>query len=319
MRVPLLVLLLQQQCCSIRVAHDSLLSRRAACLAAGCAVTTGARAARAAPPQAQRRVLVAGASGRSGRECVAALREAGYAVVPLVRSATRWREVSDEADASLRVVEADLAAPDVVARLVPELKLVDDVICDVGFVPTFDAEVDRRAATSVDRDGVIALVEAAERADLRGRFVLVSSLLAGEASQRRRNLSYRMLNGLGGVVDAKRDAEARLRASEKLDWVVLRPGVFTDAVQGGLVVGGEDRFLGEADDGRGLPSRVSCKSPFFAASGAVCGITRRQLADAAVAAVEERGASRRTLEVVSRPDAPASPRRGTLLAPTVPA
>jgi len=176
------------------------------------------------------------------------------------------------------------------------------VICDVGFVPTFDAEADRRAALDVDRDGVVALVEAAERAKLPGRFVLVSSLLAGEAAARDRTASYRMLNGLGGVLDAKRAAEARLRESP-IDWTILRPGVFVDSPQGGLVVGAQDRFLATTADARGL-DRVSCKSPFFASSGAVCGITRSQLGAACVAALNDAGASRRTLEIVARPEAP---------------
>ena len=256
------------------------------------------RLARAAGP---RRVLCAGATGRSGRECVRALdADARYEAVPMVRSAARWRDVSAEAGLAARTaVEADVTVP---ATLDLALRRIDDIVCDIGFVPTFDSEADRRAALAVDRDGVIALVEAAERAKLPGRFVLVSSLLAGEVAARDKTTSYRMLNGLGGVLDAKRVSEARLREST-LDWTILRPGVFVDAPQGGLVVGGEDRFLSTSADARGL-DRVSCKSPFFASSGAACAITRSQCAEACVAALSDAGASRRTLEVVARPDAP---------------
>ena len=269
-------------------------------LAAAPVVPLAAESAAAARP---RRVLVAGASGRSGRECVRALDgDERYTAVPLVRSLERWRVAAAAAglEATGRtVVEADVTAP---ATLDRALKGIDDVICDVGFVPTFDAEADRRAALDVDRDGVVALVEAAERAKLPGRFVLVSSLLAGEAAARDRTASYRMLNGLGGVLDAKRAAEARLRESP-IDWTILRPGVFVDSPQGGLVVGAEDRFLATTADARGL-DRVSCKSPFFASSGAACGITRSQLGVACVAALNDAGASRRTLEIVARPEAP---------------
>ena len=187
------------------------------------------------------------------------------------------------------------------AMLDVALARVDDVICNIGFVPTFNAEADRRAAIAVDRDGVIGLVEAAERSKLAGRFVLVSSLLAGEVAARDQTVSYRMLNGLGRVLDAKRAAEARLRNST-LDWTILRPGVFVESPQGGIVVGGEDRFLATSSDAKGM-ERVSCKSPFFASSGAVCGITRSQLAEACVVALGDAGVSRRTLEVVARPDA----------------
>ena len=123
--------------------------------------------------------------------------------------------------------------------------------------------------------------------------MLVSSLLTGAEAARRANLSYRMLNKLGNVVEAKRAAEERLRASA-LDYVILRPGVFVDNAQGGLVFA--------AEDARGL-DRVSCKSPFFASSGAACGVTRTQLADACVAALADRDAGRRTVEVVARPGA----------------
>ena len=280
---------------TLRIEPSALRVERRKALAAGCAAVSAALGTRAAaaPP---RRVLVAGASGRSGREVVKALAAAGYEVVPLVRNASRWRDVAERT--SLRVVEADVTDA---ASLAPALRNVDDVVCDVGFVPTFDADADRRAALAVDRDGVVALVDAAEKARLPGRFVLVSSLLTGAEAARRANLSYRMLNKLGNVVEAKRAAEERLRASA-LDYVILRPGVFVDNAQGGLVFAGEDRFLGEADDARGL-DRVSCKSPFFASSGAACGVTRGQLADACVAALADRDAGRRTVEVVARPGA----------------
>ena len=281
---------------TLRIEPSALRVERRKALAAGCAAVSAAIATHASTAAAPRRVLVAGASGRSGREVVKALAAAGYEVVPLVRNASRWRDVAERT--SLRVVEADLTDA---ASLAPALQNVDDVVCDVGFVPTFDADADRRAALAVDRDGVVALVDAAEKARLPGRFVLVSSLLTGAESARRANLSYRMLNKLGNVVEAKRAAEDRLRASA-LDFVILRPGVFVDNAQGGLVFAGEDRFLGEADDARGL-SRVSCKSPFFASSGAACGVTRGQLADACVAALADRDAGRRTVEVVARPGA----------------
>lgn len=139
--------------------------------AAAPVVPLAAVSAAAARP---RRVLVAGASGRSGRECVRALDgDERYTAVPLVRSLERWRVAAAAAGLEApgrTVVEADVTAPPTLDRA---LKGIDDVICDVGFVPTFDAEADRRAALDVDRDGVVAFVEAAERAKLPGRFVLV--------------------------------------------------------------------------------------------------------------------------------------------------
>ena len=286
-------------------------SRRS--LAAGCAAIAAApwlknvAPALAAPPPgvAVRKVLVAGATGRTGRECVRALAaDARYRAVPLVRSAARWRAerapVTSSALPPSLVVEADLTDPRAADVLAPALRACDDVICAVGFRPSFaNSTADRAAAAAVDRDGVIAMIEASERAPLRGRFVLVSSLLTGEVARARGGASYQLLNRLGGVVDAKRAAEVRLRASTSLkNWVILRPGVFADVAQGGVVIGPEDRFVGDdASDGFGFASRVPCKSPFFAASGAVCGVTRGQLADVCVAALSDVGAARRTFEV----------------------
>jgi len=87
--------------------------------------------------------------------------------------------------------------------------------------------------------------------------------------------------------------------------------VFADAPQGQLIVGAADRFVGEESDRRLLGAGVSCASPFLASSGAVCGITRRQLADACVRSLDDSGARRATFELVARPDAP--PLAGGLL------
>ena len=298
-----------------RLTRREALAAAAAPLSAAAAPLSAAAAPLASATSRVRRVLVAGASGRTGLEVMRALADdPRYAPIPLVRSAARWR--ASRGDGAAAPVEVDLAAPPaaVVAALAPTLRRCDDVICAVGFRPTFASDAaDRAAALAVDRDGVAHLVDACERAALAGRFVLVSSLLTGEAARARANLSYRLLNGLGGVVDAKAGAEARVRRSA-LDWTILRPGVFVEAEQGRVAVGGEDRFVGEPDDARGL-ARVACKSPFFAASGAACAVTRAQLAAACVAALADDGASRRALEVVARPDAP--PLRGALTAGVV--
>ena len=274
------------------------------------------------------RVLVAGASGRSGVEVVRALLGDGR-FEPVLQS--RGLATRDESADGLKAFVCDVTSPDAVSTLTEALRKyqVNSVVCTLGFVPKFSgAGEDRLGMDAVDHRGVVALIEAAEAAHLAGRFVLVSSLLvpvletspgsdtieAALGSWKPPNLSARMLNSLGGVVEAKALSEARLRASKTLDWTIIRPGVFVDSPQGGLIVGGAGRFTGESElDGRGLGHPVNqCKSPFFASSGAVCGITRAQLGEVCALVLTDPGASRNTLEVVARPDA-ASLAEGHLL------
>ena len=181
---------------------------------------------------------------------------------------------------------------------------VTDVICTLGFSPTFIPETDRRLAEQVDYLGTLKLIAAAEAAKIRGRFVLVSSLGVNSTSD-----SAKLLNSsLGGVLLQKSRAEATLRSSRTLDWCIVRPGLLLKEVtQGGVLLGPEDRFTGDAaKDSDGLGAPVKCPSPFLASSGAVCAATRAQVADVCVAALTGEPAlfSRRVVEVVSRPDVP---------------
>ena len=178
---------------------------------------------------------------------------------------------------------------------------VTDVICTLGFSPTFIPSDDRELAAAVDYLGTLKLIRAAEAAKLSGRFVLVSSLGINATTE-----SARLLNSsLGGVLLQKGRAEAALRAS-RLDWCIVRPGLLLKEVkQGNVLLGPEDRFIGDASrDREGLGNAVNCASPFLASSGAVCAATRGQVADVCVSALtgDPRVFSRRVVEVVARPD-----------------
>lgn len=184
---------------------------------------------------------------------------------------------------------------------------VTDVIAVQGFAPTFVPEEDRRLAEKVDYLGTLKLIAAAEAAQLPGRFVLLTSLGINANTTSAKLLD----SSLGGVLVQKARAEATLRASRKLDWCIVRPGLLQkETVQGGLVLGPEDRFIGDAArDGAGLGSggtKLKCASPFLASSGAVCAATRQQVAEVCVEALtgDARLYSRRVVEVVARPDVP---------------
>ena len=127
---------------------------------------------------AQRRVYDAGATGRTGSRVVEELlRDRDqFGVVAGARteaSAARLpagvvRLVAD-LSGEVRGAEAELAS---------ELRTrqVTDVVCTLGFAPTYLPEQDRKLAEAVDYLGTLRLLTACEAAALPGRFVLVSSL-----------------------------------------------------------------------------------------------------------------------------------------------
>lgn len=285
------------------------LSRRAVLAAAAAFAANEPDAALAAPPP-PRRVYVAGATGRTGRRVLdELLSTSDIEAIAGVRGEAAAARLPPAAE---RLV-CDLTAADAQAQLSRELlaRSITDVICTVGFSPTFLPDEDRRLARAVDNLATVSLIQAAEAANLPGRFVLVSSLGVNAPG----SSSARLLDeSLGGVLGQKRQAEEALRAS-RLEWVIVRPGLLqgTDKAQGGVLLGPAERWVGDAEaDRAGLGGPVKCASPFLASSGAVCAATRLQVAQVCVAALgsgagaaaSDDGFSRRVVEVVARPDVP---------------
>ena len=251
------------------------------------------------------------ATGRRVVEQLAGVPSA-FDVVAGVRSASA---AASRLPANTATLTFDLASDDTTS-LVSDLAAamqssgVTDVICAVGFSPTFVPDEDRRLALAVDYYGTLRLIAAAEAAKLSGRFVLVSSLGVNATSS-----SAMLLDkSLGNVLVQKRAAEEAL-ARSRLDWCIVRPGLLLkEAVQGGIVLGEADRFTGDAErDGMGLGAPVKCASPFLASSGAVCAATRGQVAALCVEALDgdPQLFSRRVVEIVARPEVDArAPARG---------
>ena len=104
------------------------------------------------------------------------------------------------------------------------------------------------------------------------------------------NDNYKFLNALGGVLDEKLAAELNLRSSG-LDYTIVRPGGLSNEPEtsvGNLIVRGEDTTFGlDTDPGRE--------------------ISRDTVAAVCVEALFTDGASKRVVEIVSSPDAPALP------------
>ncbi len=160
-------------------------------------------------------VLVAGASGRTGRFIVAQFVEAGYDVRALTRDAARAKEKTGE--------DYDWIAGDVrdIDSLRVALQGVDNVICAIGFAP---GEKDAANFPEfLEYGGVKNLVDAAKENDVK-HFSLMSS--AGVTHED--HLLNRLANN---VLVWKKKGEDYLRDSG-LNYTVVRPGGLQDYPHG---------------------------------------------------------------------------------------
>jgi uncharacterized protein YbjT (DUF2867 family) len=153
-------------------------------------------------------ILVAGATGQSGRLIVAALQAAGHAVRALVRDQARAAAVLP---AGVECVTGDVRKP---ATLPAALRGASAVISAIGGRAPFG----RNGFKAIDWEGNRALIDAARGAGVR-RFVLITAGSAG-----RKGLPYTLPLA---PYPWKARAEAWLRASG-LDWTVLGPGGLND-------------------------------------------------------------------------------------------
>lgn len=181
------------------------------------------------------RVLVAGASGKTGRRVLDRL--AGRALT--VRGLTRSRQKADRlrdrgAD---EVVVGDLLDPDDAARAVAD---VDAVLTCVGSTPL---QV-YRAHEHVDGRGNRNLLEGALDAGASA-FVMLSSLGTGDPPSNRQARLFRRV--VGPVVAAKAETERALRDAP-IRHTVLRPGMLLSYGPAGTRV---------ADAGTGLWGAVT--------------------------------------------------------------
>jgi uncharacterized protein YbjT (DUF2867 family) len=216
-------------------------------------------------------VLVAGASGRTGREILEVLLDAGIEVRALTHSPEKVETLTIQgAD---EVVVADIMDPEQAAMAVDG---VDAVLCAVGSAPSL------RFLTGgefVDGKGVSTLVDAAIAADVE-HFVMESSIGVGN-SKPRMPAPFRLL--LRHVLNAKDEAERHLRRSG-ITYTILRPGGLTDgpATNDVLVGEGGDTMTGT--------------------------ISRADVARLMVGALFTPEARNRTFEIVSRDGSRGSPR-----------
>ncbi len=214
-------------------------------------------------------VVVAGATGRTGRLLLAELRrQPGFAIRPLARDVEQARaEIGNE----YAWVAADITRPETLA---PALRGATLVLSAIG-------ATERSGPNSpefVDYGGVRNLTDAAREAGVR-HLVLASSMGVGSGG----GMLGRFLNLLSGdALKWKARGEEYLRRSG-LSYTIVRPGGLTDDPGGGQGI-----ELQQGDQGSGR-------------------IARADVAAIMVAALDNPAAMGKTFEVISssreQPDA----------------
>lgn len=156
------------------------------------------------------RVLIFGATGRTGRHLVTQGVARGWTVFVAGRDLARLNELAGIAG----VASVDVADTTSVAGALNGLR-PQAIISTIG-----GAGPD---ALLIDEVGNNAITDAAVACGVR-RVLQVSSLACGDS---RAYASERIIAAIGPVLDAKTRAEDHLR-NAALDWTIVRPGGLTD-------------------------------------------------------------------------------------------
>lgn len=169
---------------------------------AGLAVLAGCAGEKAAAPQV---VLVAGATGQTGRLVVQQLLADGYVVRALARDPAKAKETLGD---KVQYVQGDVREP---ATLGAAFEGVDRVICAIGARSATGDE----SPEAVDYNGVKNLAAAAAAAKVK-QFVLVSSRAVTQEN-------HPLNRMFGDVLKWKLKGENALRASG-VPYTIVRPG-----------------------------------------------------------------------------------------------
>jgi len=150
------------------------------------------------------KILVAGATGKTGRRLMGELQSKGHTPIAMVRSSSDTSVLPDGAQTR----EGDLTK-------------LNEGICDeceaVVFAAGSGGHTGAEMTRKVDRDGAMRLVDLAAKANV-GRFVMLSSVGADQPSQG---------GDMEHYLQAKHDADAHLKASG-MTYSILRPVSLTD-------------------------------------------------------------------------------------------
>ncbi len=171
-------------------------------------------------------ILVAGATGETGRIIVRKLIKQGYPTSVFVRDVNRAKKMFGK---RVDFFEGDVRAPE---TILPAMQDVDTVISAIGTrVP-----VGKNCPKRIDYLGVVNLVNAACQAGVQ-RFILISSVAVTNPDH--------PMNRFGQVLSWKWQGEEALRTSD-MNYTIIRPGGLknTKGGQKGLKFDQGDRILG---------------------------------------------------------------------------
>eukprot|EP00804_Cyclotella_cryptica_P015384 CCRYP_008014-RA/>CCRYP_008014-RA protein AED:0.05 eAED:0.05 QI:116/1/1/1/1/1/3/724/333 len=232
-------------------------------------------------------VVVAGATGQTGRRIlerlasqpnvavIAGVRNVEKAEKSLSESSTVVRGAMVQKVPSLDAAGVELRKLDVsdsTESLTAALSGANSLVIAVGFVPSNPLKM-AAAAHEVDNVGTCKLIDAAKSAGVK-KVVLVSSILTnGRNWGQEKSPGFVVTNAFGNVLDEKLVAENYLRKSG-LDYTIVRPGgLKAKPPTGALKISGEDTLIaGE--------------------------ISRDLVADVCVASLTDKKASNKVLEII---------------------
>lgn len=175
------------------------------------------------------RIAVVGGHGNVARHLHPLLVAAGHTPVALVRT-EGYRAELEEQGAEVRLLDLE---QDDVAGYATAFAGCDAVVFAAG--GGADGNIERKR--TVDLEGSLKSIEAARRAGI-SRFVQISAIGVDDPLPEDTSAVWR------AYVEAKRDADAALRASD-LAWTILRPGRLTDDPATGRVALGPDVARGD--------------------------------------------------------------------------
>lgn len=150
--------------------------------------------------------LVAGATGIVGKQIALKLRHEGRRVRAMVRGGRSRPEAGELIGAGMEIVDADVTQPD---TLDAACSKVENVISTITSMPHGKNDGLRR----IDREGALALIDAAEKAGVK-KFIYTS--YSGN------------IRADSPLETAKRDCENCLQSS-RMEGIILRPSYFMEA------------------------------------------------------------------------------------------
>ncbi|KAH0449862.1 hypothetical protein IEQ34_020554 [Dendrobium chrysotoxum] len=221
------------------------------------------------------KIFVAGSTGKTGKRIVEQLLSKSYGVRAGARDVEKATSSLPQ-HPNLQIVRADVTEGS--EKLAEAIGDAEAVVCATGFQPSFDVF----APWKVDNFGTVNLVEACRKIGVK-RFVLVSSILVnGAAMGQLLNPAYIVLNLFGLTLIAKLQAEKYIKRSG-INYTIIRPGgLRNDPPSGNIVMEPEDTL--------------------FEGS-----ISRDQVAEVAVEALQCPESYFKVVEIVSRVEAPKRP------------